>query len=114
MNGQWGVSVNECALFAVGGAGAHWWSMFLIRMSPVGRIVELDLSMSGGLYHVAYDDKSEAELGREFMIGRGIHPKIVKVTTLDAARKSVRRSHSTSKSYEPGHTCRYCAEEVSS
>jgi hypothetical protein len=108
---QWGVFVDECGIFS-NGHGSDWWTTFWMRMSPVGRIVELDLSMAGGLYHVAYDDKSDAETGREFMVGRGIHPKCVKVATLAAARKSVRRSHSTSQSYEAGHSCRYCAEEV--
>ncbi|WP_280320114.1 hypothetical protein [Nocardia wallacei] len=114
MTEQWGVTVDECGLFAIGGPGADWWASFLTRMWPTGRIVELDLSMGGGLFHAAYDDKADAEQGREFMVGRGLHSKCVKVTTLAAARKSVRRSHSTSTRYEPGHSCRYCTEAVAS
>lgn len=113
MTEQWGVTVDECGLFSIGGSGADWWALFLIRMAPVGRIVELDLSMAGGLFHVAYDGKEDAVSGREFMIGRGIHPKCVKVSALAAARKSVRRRHSTSRDYESGHSCRYCAEAAS-
>lgn len=87
---QWGVLVNECGVNATSRASA-WWALFWHRFSLTGRITSLAESIAGGWQFVAYDDRDEAEFGRENMIEQGIAPTHVKVTTLAAARKSIER-----------------------
>lgn len=87
---QWGVLVNECGVNATSKA-ADWWAMFWHRFSTAGRITSLAESIAGGWQFVAYDDRDDADLGRDTMIEQGIAPTHVKVTTLAAARKSIRR-----------------------
>jgi hypothetical protein len=85
---QWGVLVNECGVNAASRASA-WWALFWHRFSPTGRITSLAESIAGGWQFVAYDDRDDANLGRDCMIEQGIAPTHVKVMTLAAARKSV-------------------------
>ncbi len=109
----WGVVVDECRINANNG-GKDWWAGFWMRYSPTGRITELDQSIAGGLHHVAFDDKDDAEIGRKMMTDNGIHPRCVKVSTLAAARQVVRTRHKTSPRREPDHSCTYCCDaEVS-
>lgn len=89
---QWGVLVNECGVNATSRASA-WWAMFWHRFSTTGRITSLAESIAGGWQFVAYDDRDDADLGRDCMIEQGIAPTHVKVMTLAAAQKSVQGKH---------------------
>jgi hypothetical protein len=87
---QWGVLVNECGVNSIPHAYA-WWSMFWYRFSVTGRITSLLETVAGGWQFVAYDDRDDADLGRDGMIEQGIAATHAKVTTLAAARKFVER-----------------------
>lgn len=103
---QWGVFVNEVGIFANRG-GSDWWVLFCARFQHTDRITTLELlPVAGGQFFVAYDDKGDAELGRASMVEQGIHASYLKVTTLAAARKTVRTRHGKWEDHENG--CVYC------
>ncbi|WP_280389269.1 hypothetical protein [Nocardia wallacei] len=106
----WGVYVDECSLNAVGRA-ADLWAETWMRMDRLGRTIQLDhLVPPGGIWIVAFGDtEDDCEFARDYMIGKGIHPKCLAVMTLGKARASVQRRH-RSKSYGPEHSCRFCRE----
>jgi hypothetical protein len=82
---DWGVFVNECGVFAGGGAGSSWWAQFFIRSHP-GRITTLTLSLGGGHHHVATDTKDDAEFLRDYMISKGVPKTHARVQRLSAAK----------------------------
>lgn len=110
-NDQWGVFVNEVGIFANRG-GSDWWVMFCTRYRHTDRITTLELlPVAGGQFFVAYDNKGDAEFGRDSMVEQGIRPGFLKVTTLAAARKAIRTRHAKWDGHEGG--CAYCRTERS-
>lgn len=103
---QWGIFVNEVGIFANRG-GSDWWVLFCTRFQHTDRITTLELlPVAGGQFFVAYDDKDDAELGHALMVEQGVRASFLKVTTLAAARKTVRTRHAKYEGHENG--CVYC------
>lgn len=85
--GDWGVFVDETKIFAIGGNGSDWWTLFHLRQ-PQERMTCLMLSLAGGYWHVACDSRDDAEMLLAVMTERGVHPKCAKVAALSACRKA--------------------------
>jgi hypothetical protein len=106
---DWGVFVDECGTFACR-MGADWWVTYSARFVGSGRITELDMSLGGGHYHVACDDRQDAEQTRQMMIYvGGMHAKHVRVKRLRDCRSEVRRRH---LKLGDGHACNFCRMEA--
>jgi hypothetical protein len=54
------VEVNETKVFATG-RGAEWWATFLIAHHRTDRITAVDMSIGGGIWHIACHDAQHAQ-----------------------------------------------------
>jgi hypothetical protein len=86
---DWGLFVNECAIFA-SGIAADRWAGFLLRVSG-GRLTMLSMSAGGGEYHVMCGTRDAAREAREIFTGAGFHKSHVTVTRLAACQEKARR-----------------------
>jgi hypothetical protein len=82
----WGVFVDELRIFATASPGADWWVLY-VSHQPAERLTCLAMSPCGGHWHVACDNRDDAEMVRDQIAGHGINPKLLKVTTLSACLK---------------------------
>jgi len=104
---QWGVVVNEGKINATG-MGSNWWAEMSTRMVHSGVLIELDVAaIVGGTQFMRCDDREAAEFAAGY-IGKHTHPSVAKVSTLAAARKSIRTLHAKRQDHERG--CAYCRE----
>lgn len=81
---DWGVWINECAIFA-NQRSANWWAIFYLRYDRTSRITGLEESIAGGHRHVACASKTDAEELREHMIAMGVPQVACKVQRLKDA-----------------------------
>lgn len=82
----WAVEVNECRIFASGSAAANdWWAGFLLRADRGGRATCLDMSIGGGRWLIACEDREHAESLRGFMVEMGVHEKACKARRASTA-----------------------------
>lgn len=77
---EWGVRVNEVAIFATG-LGAGWWVTALAPWEVSGRALCLGLCPSGGVWYLPGGAKDDAEFMRDHIVSHGVHAKAVQVTT---------------------------------
>lgn len=87
---DWGVTVNECGIFAHRG-GSDWWLTYQGRQADTGRITTLTDSIAGGHHHVLCESEAHAEWLREHMISNGVHKAFLKVQRLAVAKKAADR-----------------------
>lgn len=80
--GDWGVWINECAVFA-NQRSAEWWALFHYRQHE--RITVLEESIAGGHCHVACASKEDSEWLREHMVSNGVPQVACKVQRLKDA-----------------------------
>jgi len=108
---QWGVVVHEGKINATG-MGSSWWAEMSTRMVHSGVLIELDVvAIVGGTQFMRCDDREAAEFAAKH-IGEHTHPSVTQVSTLAAARKSIRNVHA--KRYDHERGCVYCRSDESS
>jgi hypothetical protein len=79
------VEVNDVSVNA-NGHGRDWWAAFQCSPRGIAGITWVDMSIGGGVAHVACDDREHAEWLRGHMVDHGgLHPKTVKVKKLKEA-----------------------------
>lgn len=105
---QWGVVVNEGKINATG-MGSNWWAEMSTRMTHSGVLIELDMTaIIGGTQFMRCDNREDADFAAKH-IGEHTHPSVAQVSTLAAARKSIRTAHSKRDDHERG--CAYCRND---
>jgi hypothetical protein len=77
---DWGLYVNECAIFA-SRIGMARWIDFTLRAGD-SRLTMLSMSPGGGEWHVMCGTKQAAAEARETFTEAGFHPGHVKVARL--------------------------------
>jgi hypothetical protein len=86
---DWGIFVNECAIFANGIAKDRWID-FTLRAKR-GRLVPLRLGPGGGEWHVMCGTKEAATEAHELFLEVGFHKNTVKVARLSACQAKVEK-----------------------
>jgi hypothetical protein len=79
---DWGLYVNECAIFA-SGIAADRWADFTLRAKG-GRLTMLWTGPGGGEWHVMCGTKADAAEALETFLGVGFHKSHVKAARLSA------------------------------
>jgi hypothetical protein len=84
---DWGLYVNECAIFA-SGIAADRWVDFTLRAKD-GRLAMLWTGPGGGEWHVMCGTKADAAEALETFLGVGFHKSHVKIARLSACQAKV-------------------------
>lgn len=84
--GDWGLYVNECAIFATG-IGADKWVEFWLRV-PQGRLTMLWMGPGGGEWHVMFGTREDAAEAHQVFLEQGLHKGHVKVARLSACQRA--------------------------
>jgi hypothetical protein len=85
---DWGLYVNECAIFA-SGIAADRWTDFLFRAKE-DRLTMLSMGPGGGEYHVMCGTREAAVEACEIFTDVGFHKSHVKVARLSACQAKAR------------------------
>lgn len=81
---DWGLYVNECAIFA-SRIGMDRWIDFTFRVKEE-RLTMLSMGPGGGEWHVMCGTREAAAEARETFTEVGFHPRHVKVARLSACQ----------------------------
>lgn len=84
---DWGVVVNECRVFATA-KGGEWWLPFLLRFEGTPRMTCLTMSIAGGLWHVACDNREDAQSLAALMTENGVPKSAVTVKRLAQCKQA--------------------------
>jgi tRNA(Phe) wybutosine-synthesizing methylase Tyw3 len=83
---DWGLYVNECAIFATR-IGVDRWADFLSRVQD-GRLTMLSVSPGGGEWHVMCGTREAAQEAHETFMGAGFHKSHIKTARLSACKRA--------------------------